>query len=255
MRELFIATGLLISTYSVGQIQIDRSINLQGTRSVSELEDPAADNQAVNARTILGNDYLYATSTGTNTISCNLSTSVSSLETGMSLYLEISNTNTGSVTLSVNSLAPVPVLKNAVMPLDGGDLLAGMAIQLVFDGTAFQVLTAPERPRRPCPSGMVEINSQFCIEPDERPALDFPDAANNCGQIGGKLCSWAEFTAACHRDTLFGLNDMVGNYEWTNTAANADDLVRIAGWNNCRSAGTNFTISATPRPYRCCFRR
>ena len=66
--------------------------------------------------------------------------------------------------------------------------------------------------------------------------MDFPEAAEVCGNLGGKICSWAEFYYACERDTLFGLNDMTGDYEWTNSMGNADDNVRVAGWNNCRSA-------------------
>ena len=234
------------------QIEVDREIILQGGQQVSGLADPMNDDEAVVASGIQNSEYLYAIGSGINSITGSLSTPLTGYQTGMSVYLAITSDNTDSVTVSLNSLPAVPVRKNGSEALEVGDLLNGMVVQLVFDGSAFQVLTAPERPRRPCPSGMVQINSQFCIEPDERAALDFPDAANVCGQLGRRICTWGELSAACHRDSIYGLNDMVGNYEWTNTGANGDDLVRVAGWNNCRSAGTTFSISATPRVFRCC---
>jgi hypothetical protein len=169
--------------------------------------------------------------------------------------LAITNTNTDSVSLAVNLFPAVPVLKGGVFPLDSADLIAGSVVQLVFDGAAFQILTLPKKPIRNCLPGMIAIDSQFCIEIDERPAVDFPDAAEVCGNLGGKVCSWTEFSVACHRDTVPLLNDMVGNYEWTDTGANGDNLVRIAGWQNCRSAGTSISVGGTPRPFRCCLRR
>lgn len=255
MRGLWLIIVSLIGFVAAGQISIDNAIILQGGHQVNNLSDPQANDEAMNAGAAIAAKHVFAVSIGTNSLSCTLTPAPDSLTRGMSIHLAITNTNTDSVSLMVNSFPAVPVLKGVILGLDSADLLAGMVVQLVFDGSAFQVLTTPERMRRPCPAGMAAINSQYCIELDERPALNFPDAATVCGQLGRKLCSWAEFTVACDRDTVFGLNDMIGNYEWTNTAGNGDDLVRVAGWNNCRSAGTSISVGGTPMNYRCCYRR
>lgn len=255
MKACSIVIFMFFSNLIIGQISIDKSILLQGSQPVEGLSNPQSGDEAMTAGTLQAGSYLYAEASGTNALVCTLDPNPASILPGTSLYLLVDITNTDSVELSVNGFPSVPIRKNAVNPLDSGDLIAGSVVQLIYDGVGFQLLTLPYRDKRPCLAGMVEINSQYCIEIDERPALDFPDAAEVCGNIGGKLCSWAEFSIACHADTVYGVNNMTGNYEWTNTAGNGDNLVRIVGWNNCRSAGTNFAISSTPRPYRCCYRR
>ncbi len=255
MRLLHFILGLAVSGSIFGQITIDKPVVLTNGQHVTGLEVPTQGDHALNATSLQNAGFMYCESVGVNALSTTLLPMPDSLVQGLTIHLQITSTNSGGASLEVNTLPVVPIMKNGRLPLDSADLLAGMVVPLIYDGTVFQMLSARQRTRRPCPAGFSEINSQYCIEVNERPALDFPDAAVVCGNAGGKLCSWAEFYAACERDSIHGLNDMTGNYEWTNTTANGDDHVRMAGWVNCRSAGTNATISTTPRAFRCCYRR
>ena len=253
IRSLIIVITALCGSL-FGQITIDKPIILVGGQQVSGLEIPSQGDHALNARGLQNAGFLYCESTGENELSTTLPLT-DSLVSGLTIQMHVMATNSDDVSLKINAFPSVPILKSGQLQLDSADLLAGMVVQLIYDGAAFQMLSARQRNRKPCPSGAVAVNSQYCIEVNERPAMDFPEAAEICGNAGGKLCSWAEFYAPCERDSLFGLNDMTGNYEWTNTTANGDDHVRIAGWINCRSAGTNATISSTPRAFRCCYPR
>ena len=70
-------------------------------------------------------------------------------------------------------------------------------------------------------AGTVGVNELFCIETQERDTLTFDIAAVVCGQQGMRLCTWGQWYTACTQATTLGLLNMTGEWEWTNSAANA----------------------------------
>ena len=50
--------------------------------------------------------------------------------------------NTGAVTLNINAIGAKAITKNGLLPLAAGDLLTGTIIQVVYDGTEFQLFSS-----------------------------------------------------------------------------------------------------------------
>ena len=76
---------------------------------------------------------------GTNTITGSTTTSYASYASGFTLRLVPANTNTGAVTINVNSIGAKAVTKNGTTALAGGEMITGHAYFLMYDGTEFQL--------------------------------------------------------------------------------------------------------------------
>ena len=78
---------------------------------------------------------------GTNTITATLSASnFTAYAEGQTFSFAAANTNTGAVTLNINSLGAKPVTKTGSTALIANDILAGQVVTVVYDGTRFQVV-------------------------------------------------------------------------------------------------------------------
>ena len=147
---------------------------------------------------------------------------------GAHLIVRAPAPNPGSVQMMLNGTGPYPVLRG-LQAMNGSELSEGSMLSLVFDGSAFQLLNGRADLRRDCPTNMVDVNGQYCIDLTERGSTDFFTAATNCAAQDRRLCSWSEFHGACLRATELALIGMTNNWEWTNNTANEDNSVRIVG--------------------------
>lgn len=251
---------LIVASPAAAQIQVDRPVVLtapaDSARRVTGLADATEEHDALNARSAALGRFRSATVGGTaDAWTAGLVPALTdTLPAGAELLLRIPQSNTGAVSLTIDGLGPFPVEEAPGDPLDSADVPAGLMARLLFDGTAFQLVNGRPARTRPCPSGFVEVTEQFCMEPDERDTLDFREAAQACGALGARLCTWGEFYAACVRAAQLGLNDMIGNWEWTNNSANADMGVRVVGFSSCTIAATAGALDPPARNFRCCFR-
>lgn len=251
---------VLIALPTLAQVRVDRSVVLDGStatdRQLIGLHDGVNGIDALNARTLQRGTYLFAEVTGGVPWQAGFQPAPV-LGAGLCLTLLIAEANTGPVTLSVNGTSPIAVLKDGDQPLVAGDVAAGELVSLVFDGTAFQVISARRMDRKPCPAGSVDVNGQYCIETAEREPLLFDQAAVACAGAGMRMCTWGQWYAACVQAGTLGLQDMTGNWEWTNSSANGDLSVRTVGVNSCTIAGIalGFGTDGIPRTFRCCFNR
>ena len=88
-------------------------------------------------------EFNYASVTGTNALVGSVRVVPNGYIEGASYIIKISATNTGSVTLNLNSLGAKTLKKmnNGVLSnLDAGDLISGMITQVFYDGTHFQLI-------------------------------------------------------------------------------------------------------------------
>lgn len=60
---------------------------------------------------------------------------------GMPIYIKITSTNTGAVTLKVDALAPVALNKGGGIDLAPGDLPGGSIIAVAYDGADYELLS------------------------------------------------------------------------------------------------------------------
>ncbi|MBK6831567.1 MAG: hypothetical protein IPG92_12895 [Flavobacteriales bacterium] len=69
-----------------------------------------------------------------------------------------------------------------------------------------------------------------------------------------RLCTWGEWHNGCNKATQLGIQNTVGNWEWTNDTANEDCCVRLIGYSSCAQSGP-WGVNNTPQYFRCCFTR
>jgi hypothetical protein len=179
-----------------------------------------------------------------------------SLTAGTSILVATPTPFPNSVLLEVNDQPGAPVLVAPGIALTGDAYPEGTLLSLVYDGTNFHVMNGRANARKPCPSGMVAVNSDYCIEPTERAASNFFDASLACISADRRLCSWGELIGACQLATQLGLVGMTGNWEWTRDSANEAGTARMALESNCQATGTRVASDSTlPIVSRCCYSR
>lgn len=77
---------------------------------------------------------------GTNTITATGPVSMTAYVTGQNFYFIPAANNTGATTLNINGLGAKALTKFGNTALVAGDIVSGMAVEIVYDGTQFQVL-------------------------------------------------------------------------------------------------------------------
>ncbi|MBK6629014.1 MAG: hypothetical protein IPG35_15705 [Flavobacteriales bacterium] len=160
--------------------------------------------------------------------------------------------NHGPVTLTLPGTGAVPIVKYATELLDSADLQAGIPIDLVYDGAAWQVISPLPRP---CPPGMFPASRDVCMERLPTPSSNFFSAANGCANRQRRMCTFGEWIAACTMPNGILLGSIV-DYEWVDHAANSGNDAKSIGLNNdtfvpdCYSGSTR--VPLTVLSYRCC---
>ena len=96
----------------------------------------------------------YLTSVaGTNTITAIAPVSMSALAAGQIFRFIAAATNTGGVTLNINSIGAKAITKNGTTALTANDILINSAIQVIYDGTQFQLVN----PAVSIPAGVITM--------------------------------------------------------------------------------------------------
>jgi hypothetical protein len=86
--------------------------------------------------------YLTSVS-GTNTITATLSFGMSAYATGQMFNFVSAGANTGACTLNINSIGAKSIVKTDGSALVASDIASGGAVQVIYDGTNFQLLNDP----------------------------------------------------------------------------------------------------------------
>ena len=88
------------------------------------------------------------------------------------------------------------------------------------------------------------------VEKDERKALTWPEAANNCLASGMRLPTAEEWQILCLNEEEWGLDDMTGNWEWASKGqfpmflgGRAGMAVTLYGDKDCVTASFSFVAS------------
>lgn len=80
------------------------------------------------------------TASGTDTYTATLSPALTAYTTNHKYYVKFTNANTGAATLNLNGLGAKAIRKSGTTALSSGDIAAGQIIELVYDGTNFQIV-------------------------------------------------------------------------------------------------------------------
>jgi hypothetical protein len=63
------------------------------------------------------------------------------LQAGVGVYLKAAHANTGASTFAINGGATKPITKTGGVALVGGEILSGQIIQMIYDGTEWQLIS------------------------------------------------------------------------------------------------------------------
>jgi hypothetical protein len=89
-----------------------------------------------------GKGVYAADAVGTDSYAITLSPVPTAYTTGMRVFMNAGTANTGACTLNVNALGVKAIKKEVSVDLQTGDILANQIIELVYDGTNFQLVGA-----------------------------------------------------------------------------------------------------------------
>ena len=98
-------------------------------------------------RDALNQVFTASSVTGTNAIVLDLPRAPSAYTTRMKVGFLASNTNTGATTININSLGAKNLRKlesASLVPLIGGEIVAGMYYEIVYDGANFVITNHPD---------------------------------------------------------------------------------------------------------------
>lgn len=96
----------------------------------------------VTAAQVQDESFIYADDTGTaNAYAISISPTPTVVE-GTCFVFKAANANTGASTLAVNGASPVAITKDGTVALAGGEINAGQEIEVVFDGTQYQIISS-----------------------------------------------------------------------------------------------------------------
>lgn len=105
------------------------------------IQPRGATNRYPTSSEIQNGGIIYAVDSGsTDTYVITLSPVPSAYTAGMKIYFKANTINTGPATLNVNGLGAKNIKKNVTEDLADGDVKAGEIVQVVYDGTNFQLL-------------------------------------------------------------------------------------------------------------------
>jgi hypothetical protein len=93
------------------------------------------------AAQVQDNTFQYLTSVaGTNTITATAPFGMTAYATGQRFTFIAAGANTGATTLNLNSIGAKAITKNGTTALVASDIASGQAIEVVYDGTQFQLI-------------------------------------------------------------------------------------------------------------------
>ena len=143
-----LATGLSTCITKDGQTTPTANIPMAGFK-LTGLGNGTASTDAATLGQVQSNATRTLTVSGTDTLTASGSPALTSYTAGLSFVFVVANTNTTAVTLNIDGLGAKNVTRDGSTALVAGDLVAGEVVQVVYDGTRFQVLN---------PNSMTNLN-------------------------------------------------------------------------------------------------
>lgn len=135
-----IGNALSTSIASDGQTSITADLPMSNHRHTG-VSDAQAVTDYASAGQVQNNTLTNLTTiAGTNTITAVAPLGMSAYATGQQFALIATGANTGAVTLNINGIGAKAITKNGTVALSSGDIVSGVAYQVIYDGTQFQLI-------------------------------------------------------------------------------------------------------------------
>ena len=134
-----LATGLTTALTKDGQTTPTANIPM-GTYKITGLGAGSSATDAAQYGQLQAGATTIATVSGTDTLTGSLTPALAAYATGNLFSFVAAATNTGAVTINLNSLGAKSVTKQGSTALAAGDILIGQVSLIEYDGTRFQLL-------------------------------------------------------------------------------------------------------------------
>jgi hypothetical protein len=136
-----LATGLSTCMTKDGQTVATGNIPM-GNNRITGMGAGTAATDAANLTQVQTTAAKLLTVSGTDTITASGTPTVAAYTSGAMYYFSPAATNTGAVTINIDSLGAKNITKEGSTALAAGDLTSGKIAVIVYDGTRFQLVNA-----------------------------------------------------------------------------------------------------------------
>ena len=134
-----LATGLTTALTKDGQSTPTANIGM-GAFKITNLAAGTVASDAARLDQVQGGAATFISVTGTDTLTGTVVPALSAYSTGNQFSFLVANTNTGAVTLNVDGIGAKAITRTGTTPLVAGDMVAGQAVEIIYDGTRFQLV-------------------------------------------------------------------------------------------------------------------
>ena len=134
-----LATGLTTALTKDGQSTPTANIGM-GAFKITNLAAGTVASDAARLDQVQGGAATFITVTGTDTLTGTVVPALSAYATGNQFSFLVANTNTGAVTINVDGIGAKAITRTGTTALVAGDMVAGQAVEIIYDGTRFQLV-------------------------------------------------------------------------------------------------------------------
>ena len=134
-----LATGLTTALTKDGQSTPTANIGM-GAFKITNLAAGTVASDAARLDQVQGGAATFISVTGTDTLTGTVVPALSAYATGNQFSFLVANTNTGAVTINVDGIGAKAITRTGTTPLVAGDMVAGQAVEIIYDGTRFQLV-------------------------------------------------------------------------------------------------------------------
>jgi len=134
-----LATGLTTALTKDGQTTPTADITMGAFKIVSLAAGTVA-SDAARLDQVQGGTSTYITVTGTDTITGTVLPALAAYAAGNQFSFVVANTNTAAVTINIDGMGAKAITRTGSTALVAGDMVAGQAVEIIYDGTRFQLI-------------------------------------------------------------------------------------------------------------------
>ncbi|MBL7950717.1 MAG: hypothetical protein JNM62_03255 [Flavobacteriales bacterium] len=254
MRTSLAAALVVLSGSLHAQVSLDVPVDLTGTidqRRVEGLAYPAEPTSAITvAGALVTGGYSWCTATSqADTITLHAEPGITTYSTGLKLRFQMPVELAGDLFIACEGLDPVPLRRADGLNAVPGQLTTGVIVEVLHAAGSFILMNRMERG---CAPGFLPAHEHLCMQVQPTTGMTFHQAVNRCGDLGGKLCSWDDYIAAC--TALQGqLTGLFADWEWIDDSSNHQHGADAAGRYTCISQRNVSPIPTFTATVRCCY--
>ena len=134
-----LATGLTTALTKDGQSTPTANIGM-GAFKITNLAAGTVASDAARLDQVQGGAATFISVTGTDNLTGTVVPALSAYATGNQFSFLVANTNTAAVTINVDGIGAKAITRTGTTALVAGDMVAGQAVEIIYDGTRFQLV-------------------------------------------------------------------------------------------------------------------